>query len=375
MVVDAALEVERRLPSKVEPDYDRLSELKPFDEPKTGVKGLVDTGIGKVPRIFIHEPESFDRKYGRGSPDLVVPVVDLEGVADDLVRRKLIVDQVRNASEEWGFFPVINHGVPEEIMQEMIAGAIRFFDQDREIKKALYTRDTIKKVVHNSNFDLYQSLAADWRDNMYCLLAPSPPSYEEIPAACRDIMLEYQKQVTKVGLLLFELQSEALGLKPSHLKDIDSAEGLAMLLNYYPPCPEPDLTMGTSKHQDDYFLTALLQDQIGGLQALYKDQWVDVPPVAGALVINIGDLLQLISNDQFKSVEHRALASRVGPRISVASFFTTYMQPSSKIYGPIKELLSENNPAKYRETTVRDYTYYFNMKGLDGTSALPHFRL
>lgn len=109
MAVDAALEVERRLPSKVEPEYDRLSELKAFDEPKTGVKGLVDAGIGKVPRIFIHEPESFDRKYGRGSPDLMVPVVDLEGVADDLVRRKLIVDQVRNASEEWGFFQVGIH--------------------------------------------------------------------------------------------------------------------------------------------------------------------------------------------------------------------------------------------------------------------------
>lgn len=272
MVVDSALEIERRLPSNLEQDYDRVSELKAFDEPKTGVKGLVDAGIRKVPRIFIREPESFDRKYGRGSSDLVVPVVDLEGMADDPVRRKLIVDQVRSASEEWGFFQVINHGVPEEITQKMIAGAIRFFDQDPEIKKALYTRDATKKVVHNSNFDLYQSKAADWRDNMYCLLAPSPPPYEEIPAACRDIMLDYQKQVTKVGFLLFELLSEALGLKPSHLKDINCAEGLAMLLNYYPACPEPELTMGTSKHQDDYFLTVLLQDQIGGLQALHKDQ-------------------------------------------------------------------------------------------------------
>ncbi|KAL3724724.1 hypothetical protein ACJRO7_029828 [Eucalyptus globulus] len=348
MVVDSALEIERRLPSKLEQDYDRVSELKAFDEPKTGVKGLVDAGIRKVPRIFIHEPESFDRKYGRGSSDLVVPVVDLEGMADDPVRRKLIVDQVRSASEEWGFFQVINHGVPEEITQKMIAGAIRFFDQDPEIKKALYTRDATKKVVHNSNFDLYQSKAADWRDNMYCLLAPSPPPYEEIPAACRDIMLDYQKQVTKVGFLLFELLSEALGLKPSHLKDINCAEGLAMLLNYYPVCPEPELTIGTSKHQDDYFLTVLLQDQI-----------VDVPPIPGALVVNIGDLLQLISNDQFKSVEHRALAS----------------QPSSRVYGPIKELLSESNPPKFRETTVRDYTYYFNMKGLDSTSAPPHFRI
>jgi hypothetical protein len=69
------------------------------------------------------------------------------------------------------------------------------------------------------------------------------------------------------------------------------------------------------------------------------------------------------------------LANRVGPRVSVASFFSTGSQPTSKIYGPIKELLSANNPPKYRETTVSNYVKYFSEKGLDGTSALPHFRL
>jgi hypothetical protein len=59
----------------------------------------------------------------------------------------------------------------------------------------------------------------------------------------------------------------------------------------------------------------------------------------------------------------------------VASFFFTALQPSSKLYGPIKELISEDNPPKYRETTVRDYVAYFNEKGLDGSSALLHFRL
>ena len=84
---------------------------------------------------------------------------------------------------------------------------------------------------------------------------------------------------------------------------------------------------------------------------------------------------QLITNDRFKSVEHRVLANQVGPRVSVACFFCTGLQPSPKLYGPIKELLSEDNPPKYRETTVRDYCNYFSEKGFDGTSSLPHFRL
>jgi isopenicillin N synthase-like dioxygenase len=96
----------------------------------------------------------------------------------------------------------------------------------------------------------------------------------------------------KLGLDFFELLVEALGLNPSHLKDLDCVEGLLLVGHYYPSCPEPEWTLGGSNHTDGSFITIPLQDQKGGLQILRKNQWVNVPPVHGALVVNVRDLLQ-----------------------------------------------------------------------------------
>ena len=85
--------------------------------------------------------------------------------------------------------------------------------------------------------------------------------------------------------------------------------------------------------------------------------------------------MQLITNDRFKSVEHRVVANVTGPRISVACFFSEGLRTPGKLYGPIKELLSEENPPKYREVTVEEYARNYFEKGLDGTSALHPFRI
>ncbi|KAJ7954740.1 1-aminocyclopropane-1-carboxylate oxidase-like 1-like [Quillaja saponaria] len=371
MVVSSIDEVSVTL----KPDYDRERELKAFDDTKLGVKGLVDAGVAEIPRMFYHLPDEFDKISDLDYTKFSIPVIDLEDNYKDPTIHKCIVDRVREATETWGFFQVVNHGIPVNVLEEMQNGIHRFYEQDNAVKKELYTRDRMRPVVYNSNFDLYSSPAANWRDTFLCYMAPNPPNPEDLPLVCREILQEYSKHVMKLGIFLFESLSEALGLNPDYLKDMGCTEGIIAVCHYYPACPEPELTLGTSKHSDNDFLTVLLQDHIGGLQVLYKNKWIDVPPVPGALVVNIGDFLQLISNDRFRSVEHRVLANHVGPRVSIANFFSTGHLPTSKLYGPIKELLSEDNPPKYRETTIAEYSAYFHAKGLDGTNRLQHFSI
>ncbi|KFK42979.1 hypothetical protein AALP_AA1G063900 [Arabis alpina] len=360
--------------------FDRISELKAFDETKTGVKGLVDSGVSQIPRIFHHSTVNL-ANHKPLSSDLLhlttIPTIDLGGrVFEDAITRKNVIKGIKDASEKWGFFQVINHGVSLELLEKMKNGVRGFNEQSPEVRKQFYTRDFSKEFVYTSNFDLYTSQAASWRDTFMCYMAPNPPKPHDLPPICRDVMIEYSKEVMNLGEFLFQFLSEALGLNTNHLNDIDCSMGLRMLCHYYPPCPEPDLTIGTSQHSDSSFLTVLLPDLIEGLQVRRDGYWFDVPPVPGALIINIGDLLQLITNDKFVSLEHRVLANRATrARVSVACFFTTGVRPNPRMYGPIRELVSEDNPPKYRETTVKEFAAQRSARGLDGTSDLLHFKI
>nr|POE68785.1 isoform 2 of 1-aminocyclopropane-1-carboxylate oxidase like 2 [Quercus suber] len=210
----------------MESKYDRRSELKAFDESKAGVKGLVDARVEKIPRIFIHEQNKhYDVSDSSCDSKFSIPVIDFEGVDKDVTLRDNIVNKVRDACEKWGFFQIVNHGVEVTVLDEIIDRIRGFHEQDLEVKKEFYTRDLSRSFTYNTNFDFYQAQAANWRDTIYCSMAPCPPNPAELLEVCRDIMIDYSKKVMKLGLTISELLSEALGLKPNHLKDMGGVEG------------------------------------------------------------------------------------------------------------------------------------------------------
>ena len=107
-------------------------------------------------------------------------------------------------------------------------------------------------------------------------------------------MDEYSREVHKLYRVLMSVLSINLGLEPSYLeKAFGKGASHVLRINYYPPCPQPHLTLGLGSHSDAGGLTFLLQDEVLGLELKKGDNWVLVKSIPNALSVNIGDQLQV----------------------------------------------------------------------------------
>ncbi|XP_030514265.2 1-aminocyclopropane-1-carboxylate oxidase homolog 4-like [Rhodamnia argentea] len=352
--------------------FDRAQELEQFEESKLGVKGLVDSGLSSIPGLFIHPPETLsDFKPAQHRPVSVhsIPTIDLSDCNSG--RRPSVVEEVGRAARELGFFQVVNHGVRTEVQDGMITAVKVFHEQSMEAKKRIYRRKMETGVAYFSNVDLFHSKAASWRDTLEIRLEPKADT-EEIPEVCRNEVMEWNQQIQRLGSTLMGLLSEGLGLSPGKLQELTCPESRMMVGNYYPYCPQPDLTIGLASHTDPGVITVLLQDHLPGLQVKCGDEWVDVAPVPGALVVNVGDILQIISNNEYKSAEHRVLAnSSQEARVSIAVFCNSNNMEIQ--FGPLQELVSSDKPAVFRQFTMEEYLRRFFATELD-ESLVDYFR-
>ncbi|XP_054797035.1 probable 2-oxoglutarate/Fe(II)-dependent dioxygenase isoform X2 [Prosopis cineraria] len=111
-----------------------------------------------------------------------------------------------------------------------------------------------------------------------------------------------------------------MGMEEEGLKELHRVVKLAMRMNYYPPCPKPELVLGISPHSYGDTITFLLQDDhITALQIHHQGHWVPVKPLPGAFVVNVADTLEVWSNGRYKSVQHRGLANESRANICVST--------------------------------------------------------
>ncbi|KAF9605475.1 hypothetical protein IFM89_017494 [Coptis chinensis] len=330
--------------STIEMEREWVKEVKEFDESKMGVQGLLDSGVTTIPRIFIHPPENLS-DLQPSSTHFEIPVIDLS-----ITNCSKVIDQIKESFSTWGFFQVINHGIPMQDIEDTIKAFKSFHEQPKEIKSA-YVWD--QKVSYYSNFNIMWSKAVNWKDSLRVFTSPNPPKLETIPSVCRKEVMQWDEYMKGLCETLMELMCEGLGVNKNRLKELSCLGMRKFVCHYYPYCPQPDLTLGLPTHTDRGVLTLLLQNEVSGLQIKYGDEWVEVKPIHGAIIVNVGDLLQIFTNDQFKSVEHRVLANACKEsRVSAAVIYNPGKRGESDIYGPLTELLSPENPALYRNFTI-----------------------
>eukprot|EP00253_Pinus_taeda_P006491 PITA_06491 len=302
-----------------------------------------------------------------------IPVVDLKDL--DGPKRSRVVEEIRHACEEDGFFQIVNHGVAETVMKSMMGIAKEFFEMPVEDRACLYSEDPNQRVRFSTSFNVGTEKIYHWREY---LVHPCHPlgevigSWPEKPAAYREIASKYATEVRALVRRLLAFISEALGLSSDYLNRIFGKHSQAMGVNYYPPCPNPDLTLGCPGHSDGSGITVLMQGDVNGLQVLKNGKWVSVEPIPNAFVINLGDQLQVLSNGRFRSVEHRAITNASTTRISVA----TFCGPSEDAFiAPAAPLVDEQHPALYRGYEFGEFKRVIWSKELKGKKALDHFKI
>ncbi|KAI4325031.1 hypothetical protein MLD38_030462 [Melastoma candidum] len=322
-------------------------------------------------------PDSYVRpEHDRPRPEDIspckdVPIVDL-GCGD----RPRIVQEIAAACMHFGFFQVIGHGVPGEAVEGMLGVAASFFELPMEEKMKLYSDDPSRTTRLSTSFNVKKEAVHNWRDylRLHCHpLEKYVPEWPNNPPSFKEVVSNYCKEVRRLGYKIEELISESLGLDKDTVKDVlGDAQGQHMAVNFYPPCPRPDLTYGLPGHTDPNALTVLLQDsRVPGLQVLKDGKWLAVRPIPGAFVINIGDQLQALSNGKYKSVWHRAVVNGDVSRISVASFLCP---ENNAMISPPKSLVEAGSGAVYRDFTYAEYYAKFWSRNLDQEHCLELFR-
>ncbi|XP_023748533.1 jasmonate-induced oxygenase 2 [Lactuca sativa] len=337
-----------------------MGSLGDWPEPVVCVQSLSESGELVIPGQYIKpqsERPSFCLK------EMNIPVIDMTGL---ITSREETMKQISEACREWGFFQLVNHGVGIELVDSVREIWREFFHEPMEVKQK-YANTPKTYEGYGSRLGVEKGAILDWSDYYYLNYLPlCRTKWPAHPPSLRELMEEYTNEILKLGAVLLKVFSMNLGLKEDALQKAFGGKevGACLRANFYPKCPQPDLTLGLSSHSDPGGMTFLLPDeQVFGLQIRKDNQWVAIRPARHAIIVNIGDQLQVLSNSIYKSVEHRVVANPDKQRLSLAYF---YNPKNDILIQPISELITLKTPALYPPMTFEEYRRFIRTKGPRG---------
>ncbi|KAK7245670.1 hypothetical protein RIF29_40518 [Crotalaria pallida] len=267
------------------------------------------------------------------------------------------------ACQEFGFFKLVNHGIPLEFMANLENEAQRFFKKPQSEKDKTGPPDPFgygsKRIGSNGDIGWIEYLLLTTNPDV--ITPKSHFIFQQNPENFRYAVEGYLGEVKRMCYEVLELMADGLGIKQRNvfsrlLKDEKSDS--CFRLNHYPPCPEVQALnrgnlVGFGEHTDPQIISVLRSNNTAGLQICLRDgSWVSVPSDHTSFFINVGDTLQVMTNGRFKSVKHRVLADTTKHRLSMIYFGGP---PLSEKIAPLPSLMSTEEKSLYKEFTWWEY--------------------
>ncbi|XP_057434353.1 oxoglutarate-dependent flavonoid 7-O-demethylase 1-like isoform X2 [Lotus japonicus] len=317
--------------------------------PVPNVQEMVKNNQLQIPERYIRSPQEIEKVNYLPHLSSDIPIIDLtllsNGDTEELSKLDI-------ACKEWGFFQIVNHGVQKELVQRMKDATTEFFELPIEEKeKYAMTSNDIQGYGHA--YVVSEDQILDWSD---ALILVTNPTWE--------IIEEYANDVKRVGEEILSSLSLVIGLQKHVLLGLHEELLEAIRVNYYPPCSTPEKVLGLSPHSDSGTITLLMQhDDASGLEIRHKGCWVPVTPTSEALVVNVGDAIEIWSNGKYKSVEHRAVTNKNKRRISWACFLAP---PDDVEVEPFDHMIDAQHPKLYQKVRFGDYMRQSMKRKMEG---------
>eukprot|EP01087_Luapelamoeba_hula_P016962 TRINITY_DN5284_c0_g1_i1.p1 TRINITY_DN5284_c0_g1~~TRINITY_DN5284_c0_g1_i1.p1 ORF type:complete len:325 (+),score=39.96 TRINITY_DN5284_c0_g1_i1:14-988(+) len=295
-----------------------------------------------------------------------VPVIDVRHLVataaaehDATEKRQQCVAAIGQALVQgMGFFQIVGHGIDKELIDQVWDATQAFFALPQSEK------DKIHRSPQNSRgyFRLLSELTKqkpDWKEgydvsdlDAHLHGIDGENQWPAQPHDFRSVFEAYLVEMRKLARILTSAIACSLGLDENYFLDNYLRDTNSFVrLNHYPPCPDPTDKLGISPHTDAGILTILMQNNVAGLQVMSGGTWITVAPHPDAFVINIGDMLQVWTNDKYKANLHRVLASDQ-ERYSIPYFFN----PSPAVdVEPLDICVDAIHPRKYKTINWGNY--------------------